>query len=67
MRMVTAMTLALALGACQSGLSAMPDGGVAAYDALRDAQKDCQAKGRTLRLKRGGNPQYIDDYACEKE
>ena len=63
MRGVIIMTLAIGLSACAS----MPTGGIATLDTLRDAQAACAAKGNTLRLKRGGNPQYLEDYACEKE
>jgi len=57
------MTIALGLSAC----AAAPLGGIATIDTLRDAQAACAAKGNTLRLKRNGDPKYLEDYACEKE
>ena len=55
----------LTLCACVSGVT-QRDGGVATYDGLRAAQKDCESKGRVFKLKRNGDPQYLEDYACEK-
>jgi hypothetical protein len=43
------------------------DGGVATYDAIKSAQKECEAKGKVFRLKRNGNAQYLEDYACRNE
>ena len=66
MRMaVVALTMTLA--ACASGLDTMRDGGVATYDSIKAATEACAAKGGQLRLKRNGNPQYLDDYACERK
>jgi hypothetical protein len=56
----------LALSGCMSGLT-QRDGGVATYDAIRAASKACEAKGKVFRLKRNGNAQYLEDYACENE
>ncbi len=60
-----AMSLAL-LGGCSAGVGAMPGEGVASYDALRAAQEACVEGGGTLKLKRNGNPRYLEDYGCEK-
>ena len=49
MRIVLALGLALGLAACAGGAS--PDGGVANYDALRQAHEKCAARGGTLALK----------------
>ena len=57
---------ALALSGCMSSLS-QRDGGVATYDAIQAASKDCEAKGKVYRIKHNGNPQYLEDYACENE
>ncbi|HEY8615879.1 hypothetical protein [Phenylobacterium sp.] len=63
MRTLLATLLALGVTACAT---AMPAGGVATYDDLRRAQADCAAKGGKLTLKRGGDSQYLEDYACER-
>ncbi|HVI30506.1 hypothetical protein [Phenylobacterium sp.] len=63
MRTVLASLLALGVAACAT---AMPTGGIATYDDLRRAQADCAAKGGKLMLKRGGDSQYLEDYACER-
>jgi hypothetical protein len=65
MRVALAMIAVLGLAACAD----MPsnDGGVATYDALRQATDACKAKGGTLTLKTGGDSQYIQDYACKRK
>jgi hypothetical protein len=63
MRTPLAALLAVAVAGCAT---AMPTGGVATYDDLRRAQADCAAKGGKLTLKRGGDSQYLEDYACER-
>jgi hypothetical protein len=40
-------------------------GGIATYDDLKAATATCAAKGGSLKLKRNGDPQYLEDYACE--
>ena len=65
MKTALALVATLALSGCISGFS-QRDGGVATYDAIKAAQKDCEAKGKVFRLKRNGNAQYLEDYACEK-
>ena len=63
MRTLLASLLALGVSACAT---AMPAGGIATYDDLRRAQADCAAKGGKLMMKRGGDSQYLEDYACER-
>jgi len=61
------IALALAgagLAACESPSNV---GGVADYDALRKATQECEAGGGRLVLKDGGDPQYIQDYACKRK
>jgi len=62
MKVGVAMILALGLAACETSSNS---GGTADYDALARAHADCAAKGGTLALKKGGDAQYIQDYACE--
>ena len=57
---------ALALSGCANSVT-QRDGGVATYDAIRAASKDCETRGKVFRLKHNGNPQYLEDYACENE
>jgi hypothetical protein len=66
MRTSLALIAALALSGCISEVT-QRDGGVATYDAIRAAQKDCESKGKVYRLKRNGNAQYLEDYACENK
>jgi hypothetical protein len=63
MRAVLAMIALLALGACETSAN---EGGVADYDALRKASQACQAEGGHLVLQKNGDPENIQDYACEK-
>ena len=64
MRLVLTLTFAFGLCACAA---TMPTGGYASYDAIKRAQTDCAAKGGTLRLAKGGDAQYLGDYACERK
>ena len=57
---------ALTLSACGSSAGFGRSGGIATYDDIKAAQKVCAEKGGSLRLKRNGDAQYLDDYACEK-
>ncbi|HEY0646600.1 hypothetical protein [Phenylobacterium sp.] len=61
-----AILAALALTACASGAGFGQAGGVATYDDLKKAQQACAAKGGSLKLQKNGDPQFLDDYACEK-
>ena len=58
------MIICAALAACANG---GPVGGVATYDALRQARDACTAKGGQFRLKSGGDSQYVEDFACERK
>ena len=62
-----AIVTTLALAACASSAGYGRSAGVATYDDLKAAQQACAAKGGTLRLKRNGDAQYLDDYACERK
>ena len=64
MRLLAAIAIAALAAACASPA---PEGGVANYDALSQAQAACAAKGGKLVLKNGGDPEYIGDYACERK
>ena len=64
MRRILPLMLALACAACAA---ASPDGGVASYDTLNKAQKDCAAKGGELTLKSGGDTAVLTDYACKRK
>ncbi len=63
MRAALAMIALMGLTACETASNA---GGVADYDALRKATQECEAQGGHLVLKKGGDAEYIQDYACEK-
>ena len=65
MRVAIISLLGLGLSACAGAAS--PDGGVANYDALRQAQSACAARGGTFQLKTQGNSQYLEDYACKRD
>jgi hypothetical protein len=68
MRMAAIAAAAGALCACSSmGVGAGHSGGIATYDDLKAATADCAAKGGQLKLQRNGDPQYLEDYACEKK
>ena len=64
MRLALAIALAALAAACASPT---PEGGIANYDALRQAHGDCAAKGGTLVLKKNGDPEELQDYACERK
>ena len=57
---------ALSFAACMGGMGSGNNAGVATYDDLKLATQACAAKGGELKLKRNGDPQYLEDYACEK-
>ena len=65
MRALVILT-ALMLTACATGAGFGQAGGVATYDDLKKAQQSCAAKGGSLKLQKNGDPQFLDDYACEK-
>ena len=60
-----AILSAMTLAACASGVGSGRSGGIATYDDLKAATATCAAKGGSLKLKRNGDPQYLEDYACE--
>ena len=64
MKAALVLVLMLGLTACETASNA---GGVADYDALRQAQQACAAQGGTFKLKSGGDPEYIQDYACVRK
>lgn len=61
-----ALLAALALSACAGGAGFGQAGGVATYDDLKKAQEACAGKGGSLKLQKNGDPQFLGDYACEK-
>ncbi len=64
---MAAISLALGLAACAGGLDTIRDGGKATNDYNKAATETCAARGGQLRLKRNGDPQYLEDYACERK
>ena len=68
MRSIALILITLSLSACADlgGVGSGRNAGIATYDDLKDAQKACAAKGGALKLKRNGDAQYLEDYACEK-
>jgi len=64
MRAAAILAACLALAACASSAY---EGGVANYDALRQATSDCAAKGGELKLSSGGDPQMISNFSCQKK
>ena len=57
---------AAALGLCACAESG-PAGGVATYDALKQATDACAAKGGKLVLSPGGDSTDIGNYACQRK
>ena len=67
-RAVLMLAAAGGLAACSSvGVGAGHSGGIATYDDLKAATAACDAKGGQLKLQKNGDPQYLEDYACEKK
>ena len=62
MRTAVALILVLGLAACAS---AAREGGIANYDGLKQAQEKCAAQGGKLKLKNGGNSEWLEDYSCK--
>ncbi|MGH6911384.1 MAG: hypothetical protein ACREE0_11980 [Phenylobacterium sp.] len=56
-----AMILAFGLAACATER----EGGIANYDALKQAQEKCAAQGGKLTLNDGGNSEWLQDYSCK--
>ena len=69
MKLAAVILIAAGLAGCSSmgGAGAGRNGGIATYDDLKDATKICAAKGGHLKLRRNGDAQYLEDYACEKD
>lgn len=68
MKTLMAVTLLLSLTACASDAGGPSvDGGVASYDAIKNAQAACAAKGGELVLDRSNSGQSITDYACKRK
>jgi hypothetical protein len=61
-----AILAVLMLTACSTGAGFGKSGGIATYDDLKAAQEACADKGGSLRLQKNGDPQFLDDYACER-
>ena len=66
MRTVAVMLSLVALGACASA-PAYRDEGLATYDALREAQQACAARGLTLKLRDQGDSRRLDHWTCQKD
>ena len=62
MRMALIIALALGATACLTGR----DYGLATYDALAQAQRECAAKGGVFKQKPESNAARIDSFACER-
>ena len=65
MRILLVISSLMLCGACASGVT--PDGGVASYDALKQARDVCLAKGGDLQLAKEGDPQSITAYVCKRK
>ena len=50
---------------CLTACASAREGGIANYDGLKQAQETCAAKGGKLKLKDGGNSQWLEDYSCK--
>ena len=61
MKRVLATVLVLGLAACATER----EGGIANYDALKQAQEKCAAQGGKLTLNDGGNSEWLQDYSCK--
>lgn len=66
-RIAPLLVTTLLLSACSSSAGFGVNGGTATYDDIKAATEACAAKGGHLRLQKNGDPQYLDDYACEKK
>ena len=61
------LAIILSAGALLAGCAmGGAEGGVANYDALKQARDNCMTKGGTLVL-RSGDPTWIGNYACERK
>jgi hypothetical protein len=68
MRTLMAAMLLISLSACAStGAGPATVGGVASYDALKNAREACVAKGGELVRNEHGSGQRMSDYACKRK
>ena len=61
MRAALILVVLMGMTACVSSR----EGGIANYDGLKQAQEACAANGGKLKLKDGGNSQWLEDYSCK--
>ena len=52
------------LAGCSTGSSESLGTGIASYDALRQANEACIARGGTVRPRKDGVPGELADYSC---
>ena len=68
MRRLMAMSLVLTLGACASAAGGPSiAGGVASYDALKNARAACVAKGGELVRDDLNSGKRMSDFACKRK
>ena len=68
MRTLMASLLLISLSGCASSAGGPdPLGGVASYDALRNARAACVAKGGELVRAEESSGQRMSDYACKRK
>ena len=59
------MTLvAAAVAGCSTGSSESLGSGIASYDALRQANAACIARGGSVQPRKDGTPGELADYSC---
>jgi hypothetical protein len=62
------LSASLALAACAtSDVGPQVSGGVASYDALKNARAACLAKGAELVRNEQGSGKRLSDYACKRK
>ena len=68
MKILMSSLLLISLSAC-AGPAGGPDplGGVASYDALKNAREACLAKGGELVRSEEGSGKRMTDYACKRK
>jgi hypothetical protein len=69
MRTLMILAAGLALTACATSDVGGPQvvGGVASYDALKNARAACVAKGAELVLNEQNSGKRLSDYACKRK
>jgi hypothetical protein len=55
---------AAAIAGCSTGSSESLGSGIASYDALRQANTACIARGGTVQPRKDGTPGELADYSC---